>query len=174
AQPTQTDLAVKETLERLYGDYERGRLDAPSLDAEHRELLRQELDWFGELALAPADGPNPAERDALLASARRTMIVIVGALTAGAGLRLARALGLIGLLGGAAMGRLRRGLTAAAPHHGVYAETFAVWLVLFLLLSVGAALVRVGESRLLVAGLAMLLSLVALGWPVLRGVPWAR
>src|SRR5262249_15218641 len=53
AQPTQTDLAVKETLERLYGDYERGRLDAPSLDAEHRELLRQELDWFGELALAP-------------------------------------------------------------------------------------------------------------------------
>lgn len=73
-----------------------------------------------------------------------------------------------------AIGKLRLRFRAY-PHFGsTYAETFAVWIVLFLALSYAAGKVPIGESRLLLAGLAMLMSLSALAWPVLRGVSWRR
>jgi membrane protease YdiL (CAAX protease family) len=71
-------------------------------------------------------------------------------------------------------GKLRGGLRCGIPHGGVYAETFALWMLLFLAFSVAAGLVPVEGGRFLVTGGAMLLSLVALAWPVLRGVPWRQ
>jgi membrane protease YdiL (CAAX protease family) len=56
---------------------------------------------------------------------------------------------------------------------GVYAETFAVWLVLFLIFSTVAVLLP-GNDKLLLAGVGMLLSLLAVLWPVLRGVSWRQ
>jgi membrane protease YdiL (CAAX protease family) len=174
AEPAEEDLAAKDVLRRLYADYEQGRLDAPSLDTQDRQLLRRELGWFGELALSPAGGPNPAERNDVIGSARRTLFVVLGFVTGGAALGFFGLVGLVVLIVLAAMGRLRRGLTAPTPHDGVYAETFAVWFFLFGLLSVGASFLPAGNSRMLVSGAASFLSLLALAWPVLRGVPWAQ
>jgi membrane protease YdiL (CAAX protease family) len=47
-------------------------------------------------------------------------------------------------------------------------------MLLFLALSVGAAAVPAEGNRLLISGVAMLGSLAALGWPVLRGIPWSQ
>src|SRR5262245_52379156 len=64
--PSANQAAIMEILRRLYADYQQGQMDAPSVSTEDRRLLRDELEWFGSLALAPKEGPNPDERDQLL------------------------------------------------------------------------------------------------------------
>ncbi len=73
-----------------------------------------------------------------------------------------------------AVGRLRLRLHVFARYGSIYAETFAVWMLLFVGLGLAASRIPAGRSQLLLAGGAMLLSLVALAWPVVRGVPWRR
>jgi len=72
------------------------------------------------------------------------------------------------------LGYVRGGLGAASPFATIYAETFALWLVVFLGISWAASLIDVGQSRLLLSGVGMLSSLSVLGWPVLRGIPWRQ
>ena len=152
---------VQGALHRLY------RGTAPS-DAD-AALLRRELGWFGDLALAPHGSPG---REAVLAPARDRagrMLLVVGLAVAalGAGvvaalffwIAVARSESTFFLLG-----------PGAAPH-GIYAETFAAWMVLFVLVSLAAGLL--GGGNLAVEGSAMLLTLGALAWPVLRGVPFS-
>lgn len=170
------DAAIEtaELLQKLYSGYEKGKNDpAAVLDAAARQTLRDRLGWFGELALAPA-GSDPAARERVLAPARRTAIgylvlggAILVALTAGGFLLTLLALRLY-------RGRLASGLAVGEGHGGVYAETFAVYLVLYLSLGFALRQVPAGRWQLAVSGLAMLLSLAALGWPVLRGVPWRQ
>src|SRR5439155_15917757 len=71
-------------------------------------------------------------------------------------------------------GKLRRRFIPGSPYSGIYAETFAVWLVLFIGLQVIGALLPAGRFQLLQMSLLMLLSLAALAWPVWRGVPWEQ
>jgi membrane protease YdiL (CAAX protease family) len=71
-------------------------------------------------------------------------------------------------------GKLRGGLTGGPAYGGIYAETFAVYFVLFPALSLALSRVPAGPAPLLLSGVAPLLSLAALAWPVLRGVPWQQ
>jgi hypothetical protein len=174
-QVTPDQKALLATLRQLYDDYAAGLLQTPSVSQAQRQQLCAHLGWFGRLALAPAEGPDPEARAAVLSAAHRTVISFVSYLTG---------LGLVGLIGFVGLvllviflfsGKLRRGIHTGLAHGGVYAETFAVWMTLFLLLSLGAAkLPFEPEVRWLVTGLAFLLSLVALWWPVLRGIPWRQ
>jgi membrane protease YdiL (CAAX protease family) len=59
-----------------------------------------------------------------------------------------------------------------SPNSGIYAEAFAVWIVLFMGLGLVAVVVPTGPNRILVTGMLALSSLAALAWPVFRGVPW--
>jgi membrane protease YdiL (CAAX protease family) len=108
----------------------------------------------------------------------RARVVLVGAallvmslLVAGSGL-----LVLAAVLGYqlARAGRLGGMRTGRSPG-GVYAETFALWMLLYLGLSFGLRYVPLGNSELLASSAGMLGScLVALTWPLLRGVPLLR
>lgn len=172
---------IEKTLRRLYRDQAAGRLSAPSLGRHDRRLLQRKLGWNGRLALHPADGPEPEVRQALLASAQRTALALVAGFFA---LLFFGVVGLAALLSFVALllsGKLQRPLAAPALQGGIYAETFAIWLVLFVVLAslpdlwVATGLIRpMRHSGLLVQGGAMLLSLAALLWPVWRGVPWPR
>jgi membrane protease YdiL (CAAX protease family) len=167
-----TEEAIKQDLEHLYRDYNAGRLDAPSLSQQDRDFLRSELGWFGQLALAPAGGPNTRERDQVIREARITLAVIFAAGMGGLLLAVAGLAALVVLSIYFATGRARSRLDLRQPNGGIYAETFAVWLLLFLGYSILAGLVAPEGYQLSLAGIAMLLSLSALAWPVLRGVPW--
>jgi membrane protease YdiL (CAAX protease family) len=194
--PTAKQAAVKKTLERLYGDYAKQRYDAPSLSKKDRQRLHEELGWFGDLALAPAGQPglqkavlaaaggpaagklrhsgtpNPEERQKVLAPARRSFYVTLGAFGVGLMFFLI-GLGLLLLFSiFLYTGTVRGALRCGSPNGGLYAETFAVWMVLYPALSICLALLFPEASRLLLGMAAMLLSLLALAWPVLRGVPW--
>jgi membrane protease YdiL (CAAX protease family) len=67
------------------------------------------------------------------------------------------------------------GITTGRTAGGVYAETFALWMLLYVGMSFGVSFLRLGESLLLAMSAGMVLScLLALTWPLLRGVSWLR
>jgi membrane protease YdiL (CAAX protease family) len=170
--PTPAQAEVIDVLQRLYGDYEQDELDAPSVAAQQRDLLRQELGWFGELALAPEGGPNQQERQQVLVAAQVTMFGLVALFGGFLMLALGGFAGLIVCLVLWRQGQLRGGVDPPTVRHGVYAETFACWMALFLLLSGLAGFVGRAGGSLWLNLAAFFVSLGALGWPVLRGVPW--
>src|SRR5262249_12086282 len=147
-------------------------------------FLRKQLGWFGELALAPAP---PLKEDVLATAAgapiaaglannrAEIMTPAVEMFLKGTfGLCLILFLGLVGLvslvifLALAGSGRIWSKLACGAGRGRVYAETFALWLLLWLGLSLLAAASGVGFAA---SGAASLLSLLALAWPVQRGIP---
>ena len=102
-----------------------------------RQQLQHDLGWFGELALAPPGDPDNAARDAVLSTTHWTVFTLVGL---GVGVVLAGLLGFVGLVVfviSLFSGKLQHGIQTGLPHGGVYAETFAVWMALFLGLSMG-------------------------------------
>jgi membrane protease YdiL (CAAX protease family) len=158
---------------RLYQSYEDDPNNPQYLDEEQETALRAGLGWFGELALAPASG-DPNARSRALAPAYRTVItnmcVALGGLAAlciGGFLLVLVALLLY-------QGRLAGGLHIEAGHGGVYAETFALYMVVFLGLGFLVSLLPLSWKGLWLSGLVMLVSLVVLGWPLLRGVTWQQ
>jgi membrane protease YdiL (CAAX protease family) len=167
---------VEDALRALYGGGgARPDPAAPKrLSPARCALLRKELGWFGDLALAPPGSPG---RDAFLEPARRKALADVVFMGCGA---LALLLGFAGavlfwfvVLGSS---RITFRLAPGSAPHGVYAEAFAAWMVLFIVISaaVGLLLRAAGVAGLgLAAETALeLLMLGALAWPVLRGVPW--
>ena len=170
-QLTPDQAQLHKILGRLIADYSQGRMTGPSLTEAQRELLRQRLDWFGELVLAPS-GADPAARTAALAPAEGTFFILFGGVLLGGLIGLAGFAGLIVFIAFVFTGKVK-GIQTGTGHGGIYAETFAVWLILFLGILLALSLVALDLSPLLRAGF-MLLSLFALGWPVLRGIPWSQ
>jgi membrane protease YdiL (CAAX protease family) len=175
-QVTNKQADLRHLLQLLYDDYDRDDMDAPSLSSEAKQRLRDELGWFGKLALAPAGGPNTDERTEILDSARQAAAVAVAVEFIFGLLGLGGAAGLVVFLVLVLTGRIQCRFRVSGGHGGVYAETFAVYMILFFSMSYGVAelskILHLESFRLLLAGGAMLLSLAALAWPTLRGVPW--
>ena len=171
-------------LKRLYSDYEQARWNAPSVTAEERSVLKGKLGWFGSLALVPrisgdeqhvlAEGTNggPASRSrsglANLPGSRSGDVRPVGR---GRGRSARRDYVLpVGPDRQACLGRSGRHTT-----RGRLRGDIRLWMFLLTAISLAAAaLPRAGQNQLLYSAAASLLSLSALAWPVLRGVPWAR
>lgn len=173
--PREQETAV--LLKRLYTDYERKQLNAPSLRSADREALADGLgEWYAALALHPEGGPNEADRAALLASAQRTFLVLFAVLVVALTLGVLGFVGLIlaGVFVAIGMIRLRFATSVTAAHAGVYAEAFALWLLLYPGLTLLAEWFVPQLEMLPRAAFAMLLSLVALLWPTLRNVPWTE
>jgi len=171
---TPEQMKLRQILLRLYKDYAAGRWNALSVNEAERAMLRQELGWFGELALAPAAGPDEAARAAVLAPAVRVALI---AAVVGVGFVMIAAAGLIALflwLVFLSSGRLRTRFQTGSPAGAVYAETFALWLVLFAGFSLLVRQLRLTEYGILLLGLPGPASLLALAWPVLRGYSWRQ
>ena len=183
--------AVQHVLHKIY-DVEEGAADAgdwaqlrdniDALNDDERELVRTELGWFGELALAPRatdvfsdplkDSPQRRE----IINRARLMMIILVVLFIGLGfLGLCGFIGLIVLLALLLSRRVRTGFGPGMVHHGIYAETFGIWMFTFPLLQAAA-----GFAKFISAGLVMpavvfmfFASLVTLAWPVIRGARWS-
>ncbi len=167
-------MRVRDSLGNMYKDYAAERWDAPSVKPEEKQLLVSELGWYGKLALAPPKSPDTEARDAAVGSARRTLVVLI---CAGLGIILLALGGFVGLvifLVFLFTGGLQRGIRTGLNYGGIYAETFAVWMTLFVAMSLALAVLTRGEEKLLYSGAVFLVSLVALAWPVIRGVPWRQ
>jgi membrane protease YdiL (CAAX protease family) len=184
-------------LVNLYRDYVAGNQRASSVSEADRAFLRTQLPWFGDLALNPradvklhpglaaACGPapalvleqgpiDPAKRDEILAPAFTTLCTVLGAAGSFCFLGLIGFVGLVIFLIFLAGRKLNGGLACGSSEGGVYAETFALYLFLFIGLGFWFQFVPWEVPTLVKASLASLGSLVVLGWPVLRGISWTQ
>lgn len=173
-QPDSTQQQVMAVLESLYADYAQAKWAGPSLSAGERELLKSQLGWYGLLALGPRRGDETGtesqERQQALRDARQVMtVVLTGSLLAflllGAGF-----IGAIAFFVLAFMGKIRSSLDAGSRFSGIYAETFAVWMLLSIGIGFAAAQFPLGTDRLLLTGIVSFSTLAALFWPLWRGV----
>ncbi len=146
--------------------------EAVEISPDDRAVLIEGLGWFGELAAAGRGDADAARRDAILGSAKVVAAVIFGVAILGVGGGLLGLVGLVLALVFVISGRMRSGLGVSRGPHGVYAETFAVWLFLFIGLQQMLSLVQDDALHMMLVIASFPLSLVALAWPVLRGVPW--
>jgi membrane protease YdiL (CAAX protease family) len=181
---SKAEAELLDVLGRLYEDYADSRPDAPTVSPNERTMLRGRLGWFGALALGnPASVHEDAVKlraEAIEAAERtwNTLFLLLAVLASGFGIGLITLLTLVVVYlwkrGSARPMRTRLG--PPVPHHAVYVETFAVAAVLFLGLNVAAHQVPVQNmlQLILVQSGAMLLTLSALAWPVLRGVSWRQ
>lgn len=150
----------------------------PALDGltpDDRDLLVAELGWFGELALHPPGSADKAARDDVLKPALGVFWTGVVAMAGAFILGFIGFVLLVVLLVVACMGGARSGVQPGGAHHGLYAETFAIWLLLHFSMQIGAELLGVlaPQQGLLLSMTAFFASLAALAWPVIRGVPWS-
>jgi membrane protease YdiL (CAAX protease family) len=168
--PPGDDAAIVRVLRRLYQDYAQQRWSAPSVTEAERRELQDQLQWFGRLALAPP-GSEGSERQSVIAEARRVLFVVIGAFAA---FGMAGLLGLFVLIVFVALllaGKLD-GLAPGGDRSGVYAEAFAVWLLLFIGLNIAGGLWLGRETMVASAWLTLAGSLLAVVWPRVRGVGW--
>jgi membrane protease YdiL (CAAX protease family) len=147
-------------------------LELPPISPAEREALIKRLGWLGPLALAPSGSADKSARDAAIAPAIKAFGLIFGALGLGCVAALLGLVMLVALIVLAAQGSLR-GLQTGSLFGGVYAETFAVWMALFLALGFLARLLPESVPLPVRLPVSFVGSLIALGWPVLRGVPWS-
>lgn len=158
----------------MYRDYRDKKWDAPNVSVAERNSLKRELGWYGELALAPAGGPDTRARQQVLAPARRTLIVVLVVVFGFLGLAGVGTLGLIVLAVAWWLGSVRGNIVAGTGRVAVWAETFGLYMLIFLALGIGFSLLKPPFHRVALSGLAALLSLAALGWPRIRGVSWSE
>ncbi len=164
--------ATAAQLEKLYEDYREKQWTAPALSDADRQELGKQLGWFGELALVPREGPDANARSAVLQPARLTFYILLGAVLGFFALGGCGFILLVAVLLLVGLGLARLHFRTGSPNGAIYAETFALWMWLFMGLGLGASFLPVGNNRLLVASLCSLASLSVLAWPVFRGVPW--
>jgi membrane protease YdiL (CAAX protease family) len=163
----------REILGRLYADYSAAKWDAPNLKQQDREQLENDLDWFGELALTPRQSPDQKARAVIVGAAMQKVTSMAGLAILVCILGLAGLVALVVYIVLMLNGQMRH-LETGSSHGGVYAETFALWLTGFFALSLLGHRVFGDDESLLASGLAFPLSLLALAWPCLRGIPWSQ
>ena len=167
----QKQTQLEDVLQRLFNDYGADEWAAPSVTLTERLFIEEELGWLGKLVLNPEGRFPPDERTALLEQARQlTMgagafaMAFVASLIIGGGLLVLALLLLF-------TGQLRSRVASHSRFGGIYVETFACWLILFIVagfLFRGIPVVGSVLFPIVAIGFPML----ALGWPALRGVPW--
>jgi membrane protease YdiL (CAAX protease family) len=165
--PDSREVRLESILTRIYQRHQ------PAISPVERAFLKSELGWFGELALS-SDGIPPEEREQVLASAERTFLTITGTVLFLILCGVAGLAGLILMMILYFLDVLRGGLQCGSPGGMIYAETFALWMLLFTGLNVALVFLPEGTPRLPALGGIMLLSLVILVWPVVRGVSWRQ
>jgi len=137
--------------------------------------LEESLGWFG--TFLQADG---AERKAIESSAVNKVMILTAVVLIVAVAAIAGLIFLILKLVKAFDGKMKSGLAQPASHHGVYAEVFALWILVFVILtSVAAILGQVVADGNATISLVFVLtaffgSLVVLFWARIRGVPYKQ
>jgi membrane protease YdiL (CAAX protease family) len=140
-----------------------------------RGSLENELGWFG--ALVEANAVQRAEME----KAARRKVLAVGSIVLFIGFAgIVGFVGLLILLVRTLGGSMRSGLTEVKPRHGIYAEVFTVWLVLFVVVMSIAAILGskiAGDSAAIAMSfslVAFFASLTALFWARIRGISWSE
>lgn len=173
---SKSDLQVISLVEKI----QQARLDKKDLKAvfpgeefeRDSKLLRSRLGWVGRLALLPSETDDRSSRSELFAAARRAAMTAIGVV----------GVGMMALFCGVVLqiiwwtfvfsNRVSSGIGPIHANHVIYAETFAIWMLLYILMSRIFALPVFAGLRIGTILIPQIGSLIALAWPVIRGVKW--
>ena len=163
---------LENILVRLFRDYGADEWTAPTVSLAERKQLEEKLGWFGVLALNPEQRFPGTERQSLLQQADYSSYGIIGGIVALFAALLVGSGILVVAIVLFSSNRFRARLVAPSNHGGFYVEAFACWLLLF----IGTSFLFRWVPLLadwIPTSVAMMIPLVAVGWPWLRGVSWA-
>ncbi len=163
------------TLEQSHTQEQLDVLASGGVLPKNHEPLTKTLGWFGSLLDA-----NQAEREEMNQRAANK-ILIVGSIFAFVVFSfLCGFAGLIFCAIRACLGKIHSSMNATAESHGVYAEVFALWLIVFVVVMSGAQLLAelIDEDNLFISMLctigAFFSSLAVLLWARFRGISWKQ
>ncbi len=150
---------------------------AAGLEPDAVDRFREDLGWFADLTLYSAAPDDQPQREAVLSEAKTVFGLVIAAVTialtaGGVGFVL-----LVIFITFLCMGRVRSRFGPLSPPHGLYMEAFTIWMFLFLGLQVAAGAISMtlpADYGLYPVVGAFFLSLLALFWPVMNGVPWSQ
>jgi membrane protease YdiL (CAAX protease family) len=176
--PTESQSRLRGVIGLLLQRYANGNADSGEVPKSDRDFVVEQLDWIGQLALYPSGTPYPDRRIELLQSTAPFMAVLFGGgffliLLVMAGLALAIVFAILLAIGG-----LRPAMPRQSSRGAIYAETFALWLLLFVAMQfvLGISLeMKILQPQQMLFGVILVFigSLSVLFWPVLRGIPFS-
>lgn len=177
---TDEQTRLRSIVESFIADPANSQTEHEIVNSEDRQLLRKKLGWFGELILVPKETPDQTQRKKILAQATSSMFKVavsfIGGILAGI-VGLIVAIVLIVLL---FSGKIHSRFVHQTSRHNIYAETFALWMVVFFggQIPFGLALKGLGVdnemSQMMWMPVLFFGSLLTLVWPVIRGIPWTE
>lgn len=138
-----------------------------------QRLLPKKLGWVGRLAMSPPGTSDIEQRAKITDAGRKTFFVMFGVF----------GLAITGLCCGfllqsvwwifALLGRLGSGIGPLRGDGGIYAETFAAWMVLFVALNFATMILPLPKWGLIWVLVPQIGSMAALAWPLIRGLKWS-
>jgi membrane protease YdiL (CAAX protease family) len=159
-------------LQQVYERYSAGLRD-PGLSRDDEQFLVSRLGWTGKLVRAPP-APGAIELDGERLERKneavRWAIVVAGLLVVFIGSALAGLVLALVFLSLVSLRRIAGRVNPDSRYGAVYIETFAIWFVLFLALNLLVSLW--GQLVPDPLWVVIILPLVALGWPAVRGISW--
>ena len=150
------------------------RSDGVELQSDD-DLLKKQLGWFGILLEADA-----TKREEMEASAGKKILIVGGMVLCIGFAAIVGFVGLIILFVRALSGSVSSGMAEGQPHHGIYAEVFALWLILFVVVMTLAAILGATYAEdiptlaMSFSLMAFFASLLALFWARIRGISWEQ
>ncbi len=175
-QRSDDQVAMEASVRRLMENYRAGNSTPDVIDAQQQQRLQDRLGFSAELLLNPPNAESPEREKLELQSQTAAVAAVVGLILA----VLFFLFGIVSLLF-----ILTYVLTGSSPSqfvaqndaHNVYAETFALWLVSFFgsqFLVGYFNLLKTDAQRMIANPIFFFVSLLVLGWPVLRGIGAAK
>ena len=163
------DPVVESFAPLVFSAFESAENDEPPSE-QTSQVLEERFGWYGELASAMSD---PARLQEIANDSGRTamfLFLFIGVFG------IAGMLGFVGLTVLLVLAISNHSLfTIPRPNrHGVYAETFAGWLLLMLLLQLVMGSIAPEGAEIFMSTIAFFASLLVLGWPVIRGIDWLQ
>ncbi len=135
-----------------------------------RSFLIDAYPWYGELALN-SQSTDSSRRAEILSRAEFSVILMLLGVVCLVGLLIAGVIAWFIFMARIFSGSLRHRVVDDSRYGSVYIETFALWFLLFVGISVAIGFSGVKSMSMSIAAIMMLLPLSALIWPILRGVP---
>ncbi len=160
-------------LTRLFADYDDGDMSASNVPQSEREFLEERFGWLGTLALTPKVGSDVNVRKKVEQGAVSFIVMMLVVAVAFCLMLLTGVVGLCLVLVRLASKKLACRFENHAENGHLYGETFAVWFVFFTILQLMVGEFIPGDFHLAGAGVAFFASLLALLWPVVRGLTWS-
>ena len=150
--------------------------DDATLSIKEEELLHEKMGWLGRLAAVPEASGKTTLREEVLSEAMTGTVIASLAFLGGVVALLAGFVLAVRTIRSWKRGEFEGRFDNREGVHNIYIETFAIWLVYFfgIQFAIGSWVDAMGFDPLVVSPVIMFSSLIALIWPVIRGIPFSQ